>query len=158
MPLSRGVALRLMAAAVVLAGAVPPAAAHNGAVAIAAPVNGIAADGDLSDWPVSGLTRYQVARHEGGSRVRDGGDFAASFRVGWDPGYSVSVPAARYPVRSGSGRGRGDPVVVEVPPGGHAEVGLHLPLTTGQAVRAGAVVRVRSGPGAKGELAVARNS
>ena len=30
---------------------VPPVQAHNGAVAIAVPVEGITVDGDLSDWP-----------------------------------------------------------------------------------------------------------
>jgi len=29
----------------------PPLSAHNGAVAIAVPVEGIMVDGDLSDWP-----------------------------------------------------------------------------------------------------------
>jgi hypothetical protein len=52
-----------------------PLSAHNGAVAIAVPVEGIVVDGDLSDWPegcctdsiavflfhlTSGLTTYVV--------------------------------------------------------------------------------------------------
>ena len=41
--------------------AVLPLQAHNGAVAIAVPVEGIVVDGDLSDWP-DNLIRYPLRR------------------------------------------------------------------------------------------------
>ena len=37
-----------------------PSVAHNGAVAIAVPVEGIKVDGDLSDWS-EGMRRYPIA-------------------------------------------------------------------------------------------------
>ena len=40
-----------------------PLYAHNGAVAIAVPVEGIVVDGDLSDWQ-DGRTDYGIARLE----------------------------------------------------------------------------------------------
>jgi len=36
-----------------------PVQAHNGAVAIAVPVEGITVDGDLSDWP-EGMRKYSI--------------------------------------------------------------------------------------------------
>ena len=62
--------------------------AHNGAVAIAAPVERIAIDGDLSDWP-EGMRTYPVARTIGGDSPRGESDFRASFRLG----YSVAEDA-----------------------------------------------------------------
>ena len=44
-----------------------PVLAHNGAVAIAVPVEGISVDGDISDWPEE-LRRYPIALVESGGR------------------------------------------------------------------------------------------
>ena len=43
-----------------LPGLVGPVAAHNGAVALAYPVDGITVDGDLSAWP-EGLGQYPIS-------------------------------------------------------------------------------------------------
>ena len=58
-----------------------PIQAHNGAVAIAVPVEGITVDGDLSDWP-EGLAQYPIEMSAFGALMRDRDDLAASFRVG----------------------------------------------------------------------------
>ncbi len=62
----------------------PPVTAHNGALAVAVPLEGITVDGDLSDWPAEGLMHYPVIRHERGSEPRDANDNEASFRVAYD--------------------------------------------------------------------------
>ena len=59
----------------------PPTSAHNGAVAIAVPVEGITIDGDLSDWPAD-LTQYPIEMSAFGAPMRDRDDLAATFRVG----------------------------------------------------------------------------
>lgn len=56
--------------------------AHNGAVAIAAPVEGIAVDGDLTDWPEA-LPWYPVAVTGAGVKPRDAADLTARFKVGY---------------------------------------------------------------------------
>ena len=61
-----------------------PSHAHNGAVAIAVPVEGIVVDGDLSDWP-QGMTRYSIELPESGVAPKDSVDFKASFRIGYNP-------------------------------------------------------------------------
>ena len=75
----RWVALSLLGVALTAG----PAASHNGAVALATPVEGITVDGDLSDWP-RGLTEYPIALTEYGSWPADSADLQASFRVGCD--------------------------------------------------------------------------
>jgi serine phosphatase RsbU (regulator of sigma subunit) len=60
-----------------------PSHAHNGAVAIAVPVEGIVVDGDLSDWP-EGMTRYEIALPQEGDPLTGKEDFKASFRVGFN--------------------------------------------------------------------------
>ncbi len=60
-----------------------PLYAHNGAVAIAVPVEGIVVDGDLSDWPEN-LHKYPIEQYQHATLV-DPRDFAAHFRVGYDP-------------------------------------------------------------------------
>ena len=55
--------------------------AHNGAVAIAVPVEGIVVDGDFTDWPED-MVRYPISRLEYGVRPTDAEDFQAFFRVG----------------------------------------------------------------------------
>ena len=57
--------------------------AHNGAVAIAVPIEGIMVDGDLSDWP-EGMTRYSFYRIEGGEPLTGEEDFKGEFRIGYD--------------------------------------------------------------------------
>ena len=59
--------------------------AHNGAVAIAVPVEGITVDGDLSDWP-EGMREYPIALVGDGPGPEGDDDFAAHFRTGYDSG------------------------------------------------------------------------
>jgi tetratricopeptide (TPR) repeat protein len=59
-----------------------PATAHNGAVAIAVPIEGIMVDGDLSDWP-EGMREYPIKRCEHGDAPKDSADFQGSFRIGY---------------------------------------------------------------------------
>ena len=56
--------------------------AHNGAVALAVPVEGIRVDGEFSDWP-EGMKRYPIALWEFGDRLKDEQDFQGFFRVGY---------------------------------------------------------------------------
>ncbi|MBT4503662.1 MAG: response regulator [Gemmatimonadetes bacterium] len=62
---------------------IPPAYAHNGALAIAAPLSGITIDGDLSDWPED-LERYPISMPEFGVRPRNAEDLQAAFRLGYN--------------------------------------------------------------------------
>ena len=57
--------------------------AHNGAVAIAVPIEGIVVDGDLSDWP-EGVRRYEIARFGAGTPLGSAGDFKAEFRISYN--------------------------------------------------------------------------
>ena len=59
-----------------------PALAHNGAVAIAVPVEGIKVDGDLSDWP-DGLARYPIQRVYGSAPVQGEANLQGFFRIGY---------------------------------------------------------------------------
>lgn len=61
-----------------------PLGVHNGAVAMAVPVAGIAVDGDLSDWP-DGLPVYPIQRFGAWVAPTDTVDLHAWFRVGHDP-------------------------------------------------------------------------
>ena len=60
-----------------------PSHAHNGAIAIAVPVEGITVDGDLSDWP-EGMRKYPIELPEAGVAPRDTLDFQGSFRIGFN--------------------------------------------------------------------------
>ena len=57
--------------------------AHNGRVALAAPVEGIIVDGDLSDWPESRV-RYPICLLEGGTRPKDTQDLEGTFLIGYN--------------------------------------------------------------------------
>ncbi|MBI2501733.1 MAG: SpoIIE family protein phosphatase [Candidatus Latescibacteria bacterium] len=70
-------------ALLVLAGSVLRAEAHNGAVAIAVPVEGIKIDGDLSDWPEE-IRRYPIEDLTWGDPPKDSLDFQGSFQVGYN--------------------------------------------------------------------------
>ena len=59
-----------------------PISAHNGAVAIAVPLEGITIDGDLSDWP-EGMRTYPIGLSEYGDMPVGEQDCRASFRVGY---------------------------------------------------------------------------
>jgi ligand-binding sensor domain-containing protein len=59
-----------------------PAHAHNGAVAIAVPLEGIAIDGELDDWP-EGMKRYPIRLTRAGPGPVDAADYQAAFRVGY---------------------------------------------------------------------------
>ena len=63
-----------------------PTTAHNGAVAIAVPVEGITVDGDLSDWP-EGMREYEIAVQEAGDPLTGKEDFQGSFRIGFNRPY-----------------------------------------------------------------------
>ena len=73
---------------VLLTALMRPSAAHNGAVAIAVPVEGIVVDGDLSDWP-EGMPIYPIGWvHPAAYKAeppQGPDDFQAHFRVGYDP-------------------------------------------------------------------------
>jgi len=60
-----------------------PAAAHNGEITLALPVDGIVIDGDLSDWP-EGLKEYAIGRAEYGVAPTDTADYNGSFRIGYN--------------------------------------------------------------------------
>ena len=68
------------------------ATAHNGQLAVAAPVTDITVDGDLSDWPTSANV-YQVARAEYGVSPESDEDFKCQFRVGYDAGENAIFAA-----------------------------------------------------------------
>jgi two-component system, sensor histidine kinase ChiS len=59
-----------------------PAIAHNGAVAIAVPVDGIVIDGDLSDWPTTAHWNSVTALGIG-LPPRDAEDFTGKFALGY---------------------------------------------------------------------------
>ena len=60
-----------------------PVAAHNGAGAVAVPVEGIAIDGDLSDWPAA-LKAYPITFVEYGTPPQSERDFQGVFRIGYN--------------------------------------------------------------------------
>ena len=60
-----------------------PLFAHNGAVAIAVPVEGITVDGDLSDWPED-MARHPMRQLTAGPRLAGEDDFTGRFRVGYN--------------------------------------------------------------------------
>lgn len=57
--------------------------AHNGAVALAYPVDGITVDGRLDDWPRD-MRRYPIAWVEYGDPIEGKDDFEAWFRIGYN--------------------------------------------------------------------------
>jgi len=65
-----------------------PAAAHNGAVAIAVPVEGITVDGDLAEWP-EGMVTYPISVVGSGQRPRDEADYQGWFRIGYSSAENV---------------------------------------------------------------------
>ena len=78
-----------LAASLAVALAPLPLAAHNGALALAEPVEGIAIDGDLSDWP-GDLTRHPIMHFPGAEADRFGlvpplgaEDYQGQFRLGY---------------------------------------------------------------------------
>ena len=71
-----------------------PARAHNGALAVAEPISGIAIDGDFSDWP-EGMKRYAIALPEFGARPQSDKDLRADFRLGYDDKEQVLYVAVK---------------------------------------------------------------
>lgn len=59
-----------------------PTMAHNRAVGVAVPLEGIAIDGDLSDWPEE-MNRYPISVKIEGDEPRSEDDFRGFFRVGY---------------------------------------------------------------------------
>ena len=57
--------------------------AHNGKVALAAPVAGIAINGDLSDWPAA-TRRYPITLYGYGEAPAGDKDLSAWFSLGYD--------------------------------------------------------------------------
>ena len=70
-----------------------PVQAHNGAVALAFPVEGIVVDGDLADWP-DDLPRYSISLPEYGANPLDEVDFGADLRIG----YSTTTDALYFAI------------------------------------------------------------
>ncbi len=60
------------------------AAAHNGQLVLAYPVDSLVADGDFSDWPAH-IPTYSIALPELGIRPDDESDFQAGFRAAYSP-------------------------------------------------------------------------
>jgi CubicO group peptidase (beta-lactamase class C family) len=58
------------------------AAAHNGSIAHAYPLNRISIDGDLSDWPKD-IVRYQIGTFLSDERPNDKADFSGFFQLGY---------------------------------------------------------------------------
>ncbi len=73
----------ILVALILLSALAGPAHAHNGTAALAGPLEAIAVDGDLSDWP-EGLKVYPLTRRGAGNPPQDGDDFSGSFRLGHD--------------------------------------------------------------------------
>ena len=65
-----------------------PAHTHNGAVALAIPLENITIDGDLSDWP-NGMTYYAVDNPEFQLPPKDTTDFQGHFRIGYNASESA---------------------------------------------------------------------
>ena len=65
-----------------------PSSAHNGAIALARPVEDIAVDGELSDWPEA-VQRYPLALAEYGEEPQNDDDFQGSFCLGYDAAESA---------------------------------------------------------------------
>ena len=97
--------------------------AHNGQVALAVPVQGIAVDGDLGDWPAEMQLRTR-ADHTGR--------------------YAVEMPAGSYRVAPGIG---GEQREVEVNPGSAVEANLGIRPPEGKVIRAGEGRRKKMGSG-----------
>ena len=57
--------------------------AHNGRVGIAMPIDGIAIDGDLSDWPED-VKSYPIVLTSRGESPRETTDFRGGFKVAYD--------------------------------------------------------------------------
>ncbi|MBI2505732.1 MAG: response regulator [Candidatus Latescibacteria bacterium] len=74
---------RLSAVLLVVLGLHLPALAHNGAVAVALPVERIVVDGDLSDWPGPGRW-YPIDILAAGTPPKSGDDFTGRWRVGYN--------------------------------------------------------------------------
>ena len=87
-----------------------PLQAHRGAVAVVLPVDGIAVDGDLSDWP-DGLPEYPIAALDWGLPPSSAGDLSGSFRVAFGPADGALYVAVEA---------RDDSTVVEAPGDFHA--------------------------------------
>ena len=75
--------VRITVVGLLLVGLVRPVSAHNGAMAIAVPVEGITVDGDLSDWP-EGMRRYPIELAEGRDAPTDAADYQGAFRIGFN--------------------------------------------------------------------------
>ena len=69
--------LALWAGVLLLISVSMPVEAHNGAVAIAVPMEGVAIDGDLSDRP-KGMPRYQISAWDFGDKPKNQEDFQGS--------------------------------------------------------------------------------
>ena len=59
------------------------AVAHNGAVALAYPIEGITVDGNLDDWP-DNMRRYPITFVEYGDPIKNSADFEGSFQIGYN--------------------------------------------------------------------------
>ena len=73
----------LRCSALLLFGLCLPLHAHNGAAAIAVPVQEIVVDGDFADWPET-VPRYPIALLQAGNMPVDDGDFTGSLRFAYN--------------------------------------------------------------------------
>ena len=74
--------LAIWGVVLLLLGLACPAVAHNGAVAVVVPVEGITIDGDLSDWP--DMMHYPITRAEYGMNPVNEADFNGEFYLGYN--------------------------------------------------------------------------
>lgn len=68
----------------VLVLAIPIIQAHNGAVAYARPMDAVAVDGDVSEWPAE-MIRYPMEKIRVGISAANEQDLSAHFRIGYTP-------------------------------------------------------------------------
>ena len=104
-----------------------PRFAHNGAVAIAVPVEGIVVDGDLSDWP-AGAPLFPVPWIFKGGTLVTGDDLEAEYSIGYLPNSGRVYVGIRV---------RDDSVVRPARPDTTAEAGEHERAAVSLAVNLG---------------------
>jgi|APSaa5957512622_1039677.scaffolds.fasta_scaffold38826_2 hypothetical protein len=80
---------------------------HNGAMAIAVPIEGITVDGDFSDWP-EGMREYPIALPESGVESVNEEDFEGAFRIGFSEQENALYVAVEVKDESILGEHRGD--------------------------------------------------
>ena len=98
-----------------------PSWAHNGAVAIVFPVEGIVIDGSLDDWPAEGR-RYPISLPEYGVGPINADDFHGEFMLGYVPGENALYVAVDV---------RDESTVIDSIPGWETQDGCEIYIDTG---------------------------